>query len=91
MKTPCPVGQGVNDKSLPACRRQALIKVSILKATNRESACSIAGAHVGSAAIEVEAASIRAANCTAPIAAEGTDIEERTIVAAEARHGQFKR
>ena len=67
------------------------IKVSILKATYRESACSIAGAHVGIAAIEVEAASIRAANCTAPIAAEGTDIEERTIAAAEARHGQFKR
>ncbi len=72
--------------------RQALINLSILKATNRESACSIAGDHGGIAAIEVEAASTRAANCTAPIEAVGTDKEERTnAAAAVARHGQFKR
>jgi hypothetical protein len=41
------------------------------------------------AAIEVEVASIRAANCITPIVAVGTDIVERTIaVVAVARHGQ---
>ena len=63
----------------------------ILNTANRAPVSSKVGVHVGIAAKEVEVASIRAANCTAPIAAEGTDIEERTIVAAEARHGQFKR
>lgn len=69
-----------------------LIKGSILKATHRESVCSIVGVHVGIAAIEEEEASRRAANCTTPIVAEGTDIEERTIAEdAAARHGQLKR
>ena len=96
MKTPYPAGQGVKvskviNRFLPG-GRQALINLSILKATNRESACSIAGDHGGIAAIEVEAASTRAANCTAPIEAVGTDKEERTnAAAAVARHGQFKR
>ena len=69
-----------------------LFNISILNATNRVPACSIVGAQDGIAAIEVKEASIRAANCTAPIVAEGTDTEERTIdVEAVARHGQFKR
>ena len=67
----------------------ALIKVSILKATNSVSVCSVVGVHVGIAAIEVEVARIGAANRTAPIVAVGTDIVERTItVVAVARHGQ---
>lgn len=66
--------------------------MSILKATNRVPVCSDVGAHSGSAAIEVEEARTGTANRTAPIAAAGTDIEERTIAAvAAARHGQFKR
>lgn len=66
--------------------------MSILKAAHRVAACSEAGIHEGIAAIEVEDARKGAANRTAPIAAEGTDIEERTIAAeAVARHGQFKR
>ena len=65
--------------------------MSILKATNSESACSVAGAHGGIAATEGEEARIGAANRTAPIVADGTDIVERTItVEAVARHGQFK-
>ena len=65
--------------------------MSILKATNSASACSVVGDHAGIAAIEVEAARIGAANRTAPIVAVGTDIAERTItVVAVARHGQFK-
>ena len=65
--------------------------MSILKATNSESECSVAGVHAGIAATEVEVARIGAANRTAPIAAVGTDIEERTITGvAVARHGQFK-
>ena len=68
----------------------ALTKVSILKTTNRESVRPKEGVHVGKAAIEVEVASIRAANRTTPIVAEGTDIEERTIAAeAAARQGQL--
>ena len=96
MKTPYPAGQGVKvskviNRFLPG-GRQALINLSILKATYRESECSSVGVHEGNAAKEVEAASIRAANCTAPIDAIGTDIAERTIaVVAVARHGQFKR
>lgn len=53
---------------------------------------SIDGVHEGTAAIEVEVASKRAANFTTPIEAVGTDSAERTIaVDAEARPGQFKR
>ena len=69
-----------------------LIKVSILKATNRETGGSDVGSHTGTAATEAEAARTGAANRTAPIVADGTDIAERTNAAeAEARHGQFKR
>jgi len=73
-----------------------LIKVSILKATNRESACPADGTHIGIVAKEAEEARIgaanRTANRTAPIAAAGTDTAERTTAAAAAaRHGQFKR
>ena len=65
--------------------------MSILKATNSESACSVAGVHVGRAATEVEVARKGAANRTAPIVAAGTYIAERTTTAAAAaRHGQFK-
>ena len=67
-----------------------LIKVSILKATNRETACSVEGAHIGSTATEVEAARKGTANRTAPIVAVGTYNAERTsAVAAVTRHGQF--
>ncbi len=70
----------------------SLIKVSILKATNSESDCSVEGVHDGKAATEVEAARTGTANRTAPIVAVRTDRAERTIaVAAVARHGQFKR
>ena len=70
----------------------ALIKVLILKATSRESEPPIAGGHAGTAATEVEEASTLAANGTAPLAAGGTDIDERTSAeTTEARHGQFKR
>jgi hypothetical protein len=63
----------------------------VLKATNRAPASPDEVAKDGTA-IEVEVASSRAANCTAPIAAEGTDTAERTTAeVAEARHGQFKR
>ncbi len=89
IKTPCPAGQGVKVSNWQIA---SLIKVSILKATNRVSECSIAGDHVGPATKEEEDAGIGTINRTAPIEAEGTDIAERTIAAfAEARHGQLKR
>ena len=66
--------------------------MSILEATHRAPVRSVAAAHEGIAAAEVEVARASATNRTAPIAADGTDIEERTIaVAAVARHRQFKR
>ena len=98
IKTPCPTGQGVKvapfdfAKATLRVKIIKLIKVSILKATNRESACSEAGIHIGRAATEEEEARIGAANRTAPIEAAGTDIDERTIDdVAVARHGRFKR
>jgi hypothetical protein len=98
IKTPCPTGQGVKvapfdfAKATLRVKIIKLIKVSILKATNRESESSVAGIHTGTAATEVEVARTGAANRTAPIDAAGTDTEERTIAAdAVARHGQFKR
>ena len=67
-------------------------KVSILKAANREAGCSVAVAHAGIAAIEVEGAWAGTTNRTAPIEAVGPDSAERTTVAeAVARHGQFER
>ena len=68
----------------------SLIKVSILEATHSDSACSVVGVHVGTAA-EEEVARIGAANRTAPVVAVGTDIVERTTDVAAARHGQLKR
>jgi len=67
--------------------------VSILKATHREPVRSVAAEHAGIAAAEVEEARIGVANSTAPIEAAGTNIVERTTIAAEAeaREGQFKR
>lgn len=66
--------------------------MSILEATHRESARSVAVEHVGNAAVEEEVARVSATNRTAPIVAAGTDTVERTIAAeAVARHGQFKR
>lgn len=65
--------------------------MSILKATHRDSECSVVGDHIGIAATEEEVTRIGAANRTAPILAAGTDIVERTIAAvAAARHGQFE-
>ena len=68
-----------------------LLKVSILKATNRETFPSAAGGGVGGAnAIEVEVACSITASRTTPIEASGTYNGERTIgFAAVARHGQF--
>ena len=66
--------------------------MSILEATHREAESSVVVDHGGIAAAEVEVTRESATNRTAPIAAEGTDTEERTIAeAAVARHGQFKR
>ena len=67
------------------------VKGLILEATHRVSVHSVVVAHAGTAAIEAEAARESAANRTAPIAAEGTATVERTVAAAVARHGQFKR
>ena len=67
-----------------------LFKGSILKATNRASAGSEVGAHIGRTAKEGEVARTDTANRTAPIEAVGTYTAERTIAAvAVARHGQF--
>ena len=64
--------------------------MSILKATHRESGCSVVGAHEGIAAEELEVARIVTANRTAPKEAVRPAIEERTIVeGAVARHRQF--
>ena len=50
----------------------------VLKATNSKAECSVVVVHEGIAGVEVEAAWIGTANRTAPIAAEGPDIVERT-------------
>ena len=72
------------------CQIASLIKVSILKTTNRGPVRPTVGAHAGSAAEEEEVASRRTANRTTPIEAEGTDIDERTTAdAAAARQGQL--
>ena len=69
----------------------ALIKVSILNATNRESVGSSVIGIEKLNAVEVEGDRRYIINCTAPIVAAGTDSVERTItVAAAARYGQFK-
>ena len=89
LKTPCPAGQGVKVSKYQIA---GLIKVSILKATNRDAACPEAGVHAGIADIEIQVARIGTANRTTPIVAAGTNTVERTIAAAaEARHGQLKR
>ena len=70
----------------------SLIKVSILKTTNREPIRTVVGFDEGRAASEAEAAGKGAANRTGPIVTVGTDRVERTIVeVAVARHRQFKR
>ena len=51
----------------------------VFDATHRETERPSVGVHVG-IAIEVEGASIHTINRTAPIVAEGTDTDERTIV-----------
>ncbi len=62
--------------------------MSILNATHREPVRSVAVAHEGTAAVEVEEVGVGANNRTAPIVAEGTDTIERTTAAvAAARHG----
>ena len=64
--------------------------MSILKATHRESGCSVVGAHEGIAAEELEVARIVTANRTAPIEAARPDTEERTIAeVAVTRQRQF--
>lgn len=63
----------------------------ILDATYRVSERSIVGVHEGIGAEEEEVARTGTAHCTTPVAADGTDIAERTIAeVAVARHGQFK-
>ena len=51
IKTPCPAGQGVK---VSKCQIASLFKVSILKATHRESVRPVAAAHAGTAAEEVQ-------------------------------------
>ena len=64
----------------------------IFYAADREAVYSVEVVHVGIAIVEVEEASISTTNRTAPIVADGPDIEEQTIdVVAVTRHGQFKR
>jgi hypothetical protein len=68
----------------------ALIKVSILKATNWEPVRTDVGEHAGTDAVEAEAASIGTDNRTTPIAAVATHIENATnTVVAGARHRQL--
>ena len=63
---------------------------SILKATNRDPACSVEGADVAIADTEAEVPSIGATNRTRPIVADRPYIEERTTAAAAvARHEHF--
>ena len=70
----------------------SLIKVLILKATHRDSARLTVGVHVGIAVSKEQAARKGAANRTAPIESEGTEIAKRTKAeVAVARHGQSKR
>ena len=84
-----------NQSNISKCLPSTPLKLRsglVLKATYRGPARSTEVVHNGIAAREAEEAGIRAENCTVPIAAEGTDTAERTTaVAAEARHGQFKR
>ena len=68
----------------------SLIKISILKATNGKSDCSIVEVHVGIATADGEVEGEGAINRTAPIVAEGPNTAEITIAfAVKARHGQF--
>ena len=67
------------------------VKLSILETTHRASVRSVEVARTGIAVKEEEVARGSATNRTAPIAAVGTDIVERTIVpTAVTRHRQFK-
>ena len=65
----------------------------ILKATHTDSGRMTAEAPPsGTRTKEVEVVRVGAANCTAPIEAEGPNIVDRTSdVVAATRHGQFKR
>jgi hypothetical protein len=64
----------------------------ILYATHRVPARPAHGAHVSIAATEVQAPCVVTGHGTRPIDALRTDIQERTtVVAAEARQGQFQR
>ncbi len=64
--------------------------MSVLEATHRESERSVTVVHDGIAAVEVEDVGVGAINRTAPIAAAGPHIVERTIaVVAVASHGEF--
>ena len=53
--------------------------MSVLKATNSKSECSVVAAHVGTAGAEEEVARTGTANRTAPIVADGPDTVEQTI------------
>ena len=68
-------------------------KELILKATNTDSGRMTAEAPPsGTRTKEVEVVRVGAANCTAPIEAEGPNIVDRTSdVVAATRHRQFKR
>ena len=86
------VGQLTKDKRLIVSKNSIFFIVLIFYAANREAVSSLAVGHVGKAGADAEIARIGDINRTAPIVAECTDIEERTISAvAVARHGQFKR
>ena len=54
----------------------------ILNAANREAESTVADAHTGIAAEEVQAARVSATNGTTPVDAAGTNIAERTTTAA---------
>ena len=55
IKTPCPAGQGVK---VSKCQIASLFKVSILKATHRESERPAVAVHVGIAAVEVQVSGV---------------------------------
>jgi len=65
-KTPCPTGQGVKVLNYQIA---SLIKVSILKATNREPASPVVVAHGGIVTAEVEAPCADTIDGTAPVVA----------------------
>ena len=62
--------------------------VSILKAANRASECTVVAANAGNAAIEDQEVGVGAINRTTPIVA-AEKAERTTVAAAAACYGQF--